>query len=139
MGVALYGVRTRVPHNALLAAIAAVALAAAVSWPPATYLSALPVAYLTVFLGLLNPRRVSIIRSADYSYGIYLYGFAIQQAVAHVFPTLRVWWFHLPVSLAITGLCAYLSWNLVEKHVVNRKKVALTAVSGLIARFAAAD
>jgi len=48
------------------------------------YLAPFPLAYMTVYLGLLNPRRSKIVLSGDYSYGIYLYGFPIQQTVAHL-------------------------------------------------------
>ena len=44
-----------------------------------------PVAYATVCLGLMNPSR-KMLRGADYSYGIYLYGFAVQQTVMHYLP-----------------------------------------------------
>jgi peptidoglycan/LPS O-acetylase OafA/YrhL len=41
----------------------------------------------------------------DYSYGIYLYGFPIQQALVEVFPTLKVWWALFPAGvLATTAL-----------------------------------
>jgi hypothetical protein len=39
----------------------------------------LTITYVTVYLGLINFKRFSFVKGADYSYGIYLYGFAVQQ------------------------------------------------------------
>ena len=50
--------------------------------PGGDHLAALPVAYVTVYLGLRNPQRGVYASGAWFSYGIYLYGFAVQQAVA---------------------------------------------------------
>jgi peptidoglycan/LPS O-acetylase OafA/YrhL len=45
--------------------------------PFGEYPAVLTISYVTVYLGLTNIRRLSLIRGADYSYGIYLYGFVI--------------------------------------------------------------
>jgi len=36
------------------------------------YLAALPIAYATIWLGLQDPKKLSFIAGADYSYGMYL-------------------------------------------------------------------
>ncbi len=45
------------------------------------YFIAAPVAYLTIYVGLLNPTRKLIVSSGDYSYGVYLFAFPVQQWV----------------------------------------------------------
>jgi peptidoglycan/LPS O-acetylase OafA/YrhL len=57
----------------------------------------------------------------DYSYGIYLYAFPIQQAVA--FGLSRVWYVHLPLALAGTLLVAAFSWHVVEKPTLRLKRL----------------
>ena len=75
------------------------------------------VAYTTVYLGLLEPYRSKIISSGDYSYGIYLYGFPVQQAMVATLGAAGMhWYINFPVSLTIAALLAILSWHLVEKH-----------------------
>ena len=78
-----------------------------------------PVGYMTVYLGTWNPPRTWIISSGDYSYGIYLFSFPIQQALRalNVFPTNAVAEFLVafPASLA----AAFLSWHLVEKRMLR--------------------
>src|ERR1700744_2836143 len=46
------------------------------------YCIAVPDAYITVYLGLMNPPRSIVVDKGNYSYGIYLYGFVIQQSIA---------------------------------------------------------
>jgi peptidoglycan/LPS O-acetylase OafA/YrhL len=129
-GVALYLLRKKAPFNVWL-----FALALGISWALLldrrfAWLSPLPITYMTVYLGLLNPRRIFIIKSADYSYGIYLYGFAIQQTVYAVMPEAwRVWYLHLPLSIAAAGVCAWFSWTFVEAPVMKHKKIALNFVN----------
>jgi peptidoglycan/LPS O-acetylase OafA/YrhL len=135
-GTSLYLLRRWTPHSAWLFAAALGAAWLALSFSQTTYLAMLPMAYATVYLGLLNPAKAFAVRGADYSYGIYLYGFPVQQVVAQLFPGLRVWWFHLPVSLAATCVCAILSWNLLERRVLARKPQVLRAIAALRARLA---
>jgi hypothetical protein len=49
----------------------------------------------TVYLGLLNLPRTVAILGADYSYGLFLYGYPIQQAVAASGAWGQVWGINL--------------------------------------------
>ena len=49
-----------------------------------------------------------------YSYGIYIYGFVVQQCVASFFPELTSYP-SLLLSLPLSILCAVVSWHLVER------------------------
>lgn len=88
--------------------------------------------YATMFLSTLYiatlPKIISLPKIPDISYGIYLWGWPIQQAVVSICPALDYW-----VSLALTYFAVYgialLSWFLIErpsidlgKNVVNRLK-----------------
>jgi peptidoglycan/LPS O-acetylase OafA/YrhL len=121
-GVYLYLHREKVPYNKWLCLGAAIFSYIAVEWSTGTaYLAPLPIAYVTVYLGLQNPRKTKLIMAGDYSYGIYLYGWPIQQTVAYLFPDYRVWYFNLVVSLVVSGFFAWLSWTFVESKVLARK------------------
>jgi peptidoglycan/LPS O-acetylase OafA/YrhL len=133
-GTSLYLLRKKTPHSPWLFALAAAAAWTALSFPQTTYLAMLPMAYVTVYLGLLNPGKIFLVRGADYSYGIYLYGFPMQQVVAQLFPGLRVGWFHFPVSLAATCVCAVLSWRLLESRVMAQKPRVTQAIAAMRAR-----
>ncbi|MCJ9729712.1 acyltransferase [Bradyrhizobium sp. PRIMUS42] len=80
-----------------------------------------PLAYLTVWIGLMNPSRNWLIEGADYSYGVYLYSFPIQQMVASFGSFYRQWFISFPISLAITTVFAAFSWHLIEKPFLSQK------------------
>src|SRR5215469_10903501 len=82
----------------------------------------------TLHCGLTNTRRTLVSRIGDYSYGLYIYGYAIQQAYAFLFPGFRVWWANIAASLTVAFVCAALSWHLLEKPVLENRKHAVAAV-----------
>jgi peptidoglycan/LPS O-acetylase OafA/YrhL len=57
----------------------------------------------------------------DYSYGIYLYAFAVQISLAHLFPTLTNPWLFALVSLASVFPFAWVSWHFIEKYWLKKK------------------
>jgi peptidoglycan/LPS O-acetylase OafA/YrhL len=113
--------REYVPWSPILAifalVIAQIALLSVVTRP----LAILPAAYFTVFLGLTNPKRNALIDTGDYSYGLYLYGFPIQQALFAALPIARLWYGQWGLSLLASAIFAVLSWHLVEKHALAQK------------------
>ena len=58
----------------------------------------------------------------DISYGLYIYAFPVQQTLAHI-GSGRGWnWStYFSLSVLITGVLAYASWNLVERRVMHFK------------------
>ncbi|MHB8622289.1 MAG: acyltransferase family protein [Sulfuricaulis sp.] len=57
----------------------------------------------------------------DYSYGVYIYAFPIQQSVAALVPGVSVLSMLL-ISAAVTLLLAALSWHLLERHALGLKQ-----------------
>lgn len=114
VGVLVHRYKDVLPWSASFAVFAA-ALIAALFYLDLHYLAAFPAAYFTVYLGLANPRKIALLRGADYSYGLYLYGFAIQQAIAAIFPWSHEWYWNLAISLPIACAFAAFSWHCVEK------------------------
>ena len=79
--------------------------------------------YITVFIGLTSFPKNRFLQSGDYSYGIYLYGFPISQAMVAAIPALRGNLLGLATTATIvTGLCAFLSWHLIEKRFLRLRK-----------------
>ncbi len=113
---------------------AALVLATALSIHTA-YLAILLVASLP-FAVILIARygRCDLRRFGDYSYGIYLFAFPVQQTVVHYLPDVG------PIQLALlagaaTFACAFLSWHLVEKHALalkpRRRKTVSTSFAAV--------
>jgi peptidoglycan/LPS O-acetylase OafA/YrhL len=79
--------------------------------------------YITVFIGLFPFPRFSLIKSGDYSYGIYLYGFPVTQALVASFSGLhKNLALTAPLAVLATGAFAALSWHCIEKHCLKLKR-----------------
>lgn len=128
-GAALYFLKSIVPMSKVLFVTAVAACWAIFQFAEANYLAPLPVAYVTIYLGSLNPPRGIVTKLADYSYGLYLYGFPVQQTLVNVFPSTAQWYYNLPLSIAAAGALSYVSWHLVEKPVMDKKSSILAVVN----------
>ena len=130
-GVGLYSLRDRIPFRWSYFMIAAVIAYVFLSYGVTHYLALLPLSYVTVFLGLCEPPRTSIVLAADYSYGMYLYGFPIQQTIDYFLPDARIWYVNFVLSVIVAACFAAFSWHIIEKRVLARKKGAVKFVQGL--------
>lgn len=120
-GVALFLNQERVPITRWSVITAAGATAFLLSDDRLLFLAALPLAYLTVCLGLTRPPETVAVRG-DYSYGVYLFAYPIQQACVQVSPafllTGGVFMIAAPLSLAY----AVFSWRCIERPILQRKR-----------------
>jgi peptidoglycan/LPS O-acetylase OafA/YrhL len=64
----------------------------------------------------------------DFSYGIYLYAFPVQQTLSSL--GVSTWWLHLLISSVITMCLAVVSWKLVEAPSLRLKHRTPTAAAG---------
>jgi len=137
-GLCVFAFKERIVWSRWLAAAALVAFLGLASRPVCTWgddLLALPGAYVTVFLGLAHPPRSRLISSGDYSYGIYLYGYPVQQSVLAVFGGRTMpWWLNFVISMAVVMPLAVGSWHLVEKHAARFRGALFGVESGYVAR-----
>lgn len=76
--------------------------------------------FLVLSFGLSLPNKLVIFQKADYSYGIYIYAFPIQQGLYYYFPE-KTLFFHLFSGAFITFICAFISWHFVEKPFLSLK------------------
>lgn len=122
-GVSLYLYRDKLPWSHSLCAISGVVTALLVGFIPFGDFVAAPVAaYFTVSLGVANPKKLPVLQGADYSYGVYLYGFVIQQALAAAFPWAREWWINILFCVPAAIAMAAVSWHLIEKPALNLRR-----------------
>jgi peptidoglycan/LPS O-acetylase OafA/YrhL len=131
-GMALFQNRDRIPISGAMAAIVAVAVLALLSIDGAMYLAALPLAYVTVCLGLTRPPATVAVRG-DYSYGVYLFAYPIQQACVQLSPSLRttgaVFLVAAPLSLAYAAF----SWRCIERPILTRKRQIAASIAHRLA------
>jgi peptidoglycan/LPS O-acetylase OafA/YrhL len=91
-------------------------------WKTTTFLGVLSSCYLCLCIGFLDLRKFPLVRRGDYSYGIYLYGFPIQQTIWHVLPAAREWWVLFLLAFPLTLLFSIFSWRFIEKPFLSLKR-----------------
>ena len=121
-GVSLYIYRERIAWSLIIFTSAAISTVPLL-WiiPYGECAAILTLSYMTVYLGLTNFKRRVIIRGADYSYGIYLYGFVNQQLFVHAAAP-RSWYVNALVCVPLTALVAAVSWHFLEKPAQNLRR-----------------
>ena len=130
LGIAAYLWRDKVPFDrriflACIVLCAVFAVAGPTSWmnlPVLNGLLAAPLIYITVFLGLSKIPTPVFLRRGDYSYGIYLYGYPVQQAMVATFPRVTSIWLQTPMSLVCIFLFAMFSWHAVERPILQLRR-----------------
>lgn len=129
-GVLLFVFRDRIPYSGKLA-LASIVLIAISKFVQEPFSYSLAIAYLSVYIGLLDIPKLPLYSRGDYSYGIYLYAFPIQQALISLFPGKFNVITHFLLSTALVTGVAMLSWHCIEKPVLSlRKKFSFTARKG---------
>lgn len=122
VGITTYLYRKKITANAFLAVIAiVVSFYSLWSMPLGEYVGIISIGYVVCYIGTSNPKKIYIVRGADYSYGIYLYGFVIQQAFAATVPSAE-WYTNIIVCVPLAALVAAISWHFVEKPALGAKK-----------------
>jgi peptidoglycan/LPS O-acetylase OafA/YrhL len=122
-GAMFFHWRDRIPYSRWLLVPSTVIAYALLFTTHAVYIIPPLVTYVTVYIGLTSFQTNRLLQSGDYSYGIYLYGYPISEALVATFPVLRGNFFGLTASAIIcTGLFAFLSWHLVEKRFLRLRK-----------------
>lgn len=116
IGIAFYKLRDKIRWDWRIAAGCMVAGMALLQFPIVGDAVAIPLlVYVTVFLGAANPKKIALLRGADYSYGIFLYGYVIQQAWMTLGPPVHHWYINVALALPTAALFAAFSWHVVEK------------------------
>jgi peptidoglycan/LPS O-acetylase OafA/YrhL len=87
--------------------------------------------YIMVYVGLAKVPPVPLYHRGDYSYGVYLYGYPIQQAIVTLDPSVTSPVLHFAISLPLVTLVAMVSWHCIEKPILRlRKRFSFTARKG---------
>ena len=90
----------------------------ALSIPARLFLVAFPLCggYLTIYLALNNKLpNLRAARFGDLSYGLYIYGWPVEQCVVWYSGAAAPWWVVFLVSAPVTAAIAFLSWHLIER------------------------
>lgn len=121
-GMALYTLRHTRIFDGRIAALALLGLILSVPLRQFIVLFPLFGCYLALWLAL-NPKLpvIPAARFGDLSYGIYIYGWPVEQAVIWTFGRHAQWWQVFLTALPIAAALAFLSWHLVESRALRLK------------------
>jgi peptidoglycan/LPS O-acetylase OafA/YrhL len=136
LGIAAYLYRHHIAYDArlfsgALALCVVVAVIGPAPWLTPMVLNLLlcpALVYMTAFVGSTRIPRLPIFGGGDYSYGIYLYGLPIQQAVRAFFPFTTSGALNLLFAVPLITGFAMFSWHAIEKPILkSRKKFSFIA------------
>ncbi len=119
LGTAAYLARDRIPISLGLALLLVLAMMAAAGHAPAETVFTLFLPYWVLVLAY-HPALPVVRLPGDYSYGMYVYAFPLQQSVVHALPGLSIATM-FAVSVPLTLLVAAASWHALEQPMLRRK------------------
>jgi peptidoglycan/LPS O-acetylase OafA/YrhL len=133
-GMALYRLRDSGFINGRLALVACAGLALSV--PLHAFILLFPIfgSYLVIYLAFapwLKPLPAA--RFGDLSYGLYIYGWPIEQAIVWLNGGAMSWWALFAIALPVTAVFAFISWHLVEKRALRFKPRSAAPASAKLA------
>jgi len=120
-GIVAFHWREQIRLNAAVALLAATSAYLLLIAPKNAMFSIPALTYLMIWIGAQRLPSVG----GDYSYGVYLFSYPIQQTLVATFPSLREWWLLFPTGAIIALLVAALSWRWIESPALELKRPAL--------------
>jgi peptidoglycan/LPS O-acetylase OafA/YrhL len=121
-GVIVYQFKDKILWSGPLFFVSVVATFSLLSSSVLDAYAAVPAAYMTTYLGLLNPPRNKVLLSGDYSYGLFLYSFTVQQTLWTISSFFHQWFWNFLGAFCFTGIAAIISWWFVEKPILSQKE-----------------
>ena len=121
-GMLLYKLRQYPIFDGRVALAAAVGLVASAAFGELVLLFPLFGGYLILYLAQaawLPPLPAA--RYGDLSYGLYIYGWPVEQTLLYATGGALPWWQLFPAALVMSAALAFLSWHLVEKRALRWK------------------
>lgn len=123
--------RERIPVSDVLGVASALVLLGSLRFGYLFVVGLPAFAYLLLWLAIRLPapfRRIGA--RHDYSYGIYIYGFVVQQSLVALGLARWGFWPYLAMSLAGASAAAMLSWHLVERPAMRLKDAGSASPAG---------
>lgn len=124
-GMIFYLYRDKIPLNHWMALFAFVVVLASARFGYFNSLFSIFGSYLVIYLSFISVLSINKkLGKNDLSYGIYIYSFPIQEAIATYFRgNAFAPYLNFIIAFPITLIFAYLSWNFIEKKALQYKKV----------------
>ncbi|SCW85391.1 Peptidoglycan/LPS O-acetylase OafA/YrhL, contains acyltransferase and SGNH-hydrolase domains [Paenibacillus tianmuensis] len=125
-GMLIYLYRSYIPLTKSIAMICMVVLGFALLFGGVKEYFVFFGSYLIFYFGYNQKINLSSFsKNGDFSYGLYIYAFPVQQSVTYLFGGQMTAEYNFIISFVVTLILAVLSWHLIEKYALKLKKVSL--------------
>lgn len=132
-GVIVYLLRDKIKISAFLFFLSFAAMWISFLYASTEILAVFPMTYCTIWIGVQNLKFPWMRQIGNYSYGVFLYGFSIQQAVYSTLSLCRTPVPNFIVSSVIALLIAAVSWHFVELRATDNRNKMYNAIKGWLA------
>jgi len=124
-GIILYVWRYKIPMNIILFVISVSAFTSVVYFAYAWSFSvgAISISYVASYIGVKKLPKIPLLSRGDYTYGVYVYHFPIQQAIVASFPKLIGFVPIFLISYPLALVLAVFSWHVVEKPILGLRRL----------------
>jgi peptidoglycan/LPS O-acetylase OafA/YrhL len=127
LGIAIYLYRFEIAysHRAAAACLLFCVIIAAMGPLPGVLLNVLvtpALVYLTAYLGVSDLPELPLFNRGDYSYGIYLYGYPLQQTIVAVWPYQGNVFLLFVLSVPLITAFAMFSWHAIEYPILKLRR-----------------
>ena len=125
-GGCFYMLRHKIRMNYIAASVMLLLFISSVKIPgviPSMLVSGISFSYVVLFIGFIKNSPVeNITKYGDFSYGLYIWAFPVQQILSLYFSHWNAY-VHFFVAAVITFMFAVLSWHLIEKRALAYKSI----------------
>ncbi len=127
-GVLFYQFRNKIPLNGKMAILSVIIILVTAKLGFFVIAIAIFGAYLVFYLSYHRVTFENFAKKTDFSYGIYIYAWPIQQTIVAINPTITVWENSI-YTLIIVMIISYFSWRFIEKPALKLKKIKFEKLS----------
>ncbi|MDE2427911.1 MAG: acyltransferase [Burkholderiales bacterium] len=135
-GASFYSFKKYIPlsHRIFLCIVVTAGIAFLFGKTVFSMLVCLAIPYTVLYLAFIpNGIIRQFNKMGDYSYGVYIYAFPIQQSIGAIYPKISVSQLAIS-SLTLTFIMAAFSWHVIEKPVLSNKNRTIESLQWLLAR-----
>ena len=115
VGSLLYYLRDCIPVSFAGFVVSVIGMVAIIRYTEIFPLFPFALGYATIYVGFFPNPVFEHFKVNDYSYGIYIFAFPIQQTLVTFFPTGMTWWANALLAYPIVLCLAALSWHFIER------------------------